>query len=290
MPSRIPEIQFTLASWFASDARDLPWRHPTTTPWGVLVSEIMLQQTPASRVAGPWMKWMEQWPTPATLARAPRADMLRAWGRLGYPRRVLRLQATAQTIVEHHDGRVPEDENALLALPGIGRYTAAAVMAFAFGRRSLVLDVNIRRVLARVDAGQEHPGRSETAAERVRAWDWVPETDADAATWSASAMELGAVICTAATPRCQSCPIAEHCRWLAAGKPPWDGPQRVAQAWEGTDRQCRGSIMATLRTASQPVPLRDIEWHDPDQLIRCVDSLVADGLAVRKAAALSLPD
>ncbi len=290
MGSRIPEIQFTLASWFAANARDLPWRRPDTTPWGILVSEIMLQQTPAGRVVGPWVAWMEQWPAPVDLARASRADVLRAWGRLGYPRRALRLQDTAAVIVENHDGSVPEDEAALLTMPGIGRYTAAAVMAFAFGRRSLVLDVNIRRVLARVDGGVEHPGRSETAAERRRAWHWVPDTDADAATWSAAAMEHGAVTCTASNPRCGSCPIAQHCAWLAAGKPPWDGPERVAQAWDGTDRQCRGRIMATLRASQHPIPLTDIAWPDPDQLTRCAMSLVTDGLAVQDASGLILPD
>jgi len=285
----IADIRAAVAAWFVDCARDLPWRSPGTTPWGVLVSEIMLQQTPASRVIGPWLDWLNRWPTPGDLAAADTSDVLRAWGSLGYPRRALRLQQCAVAISTGFGGQIPDDEAALLALPGIGRYTAAAVLAFAFGRRSLVLDVNIRRVLARVDGGVEHPTRSETAAERRRAWDWVPETDRDAATWSAAAMELGATICTARTPRCDVCPIAQHCTWLRAGKPAWDGPARVAQAWEGTDRQCRGRIMSALRAATGPVTLADVVWADDDQLLSCAASLVDDGLAQRVPDGLSLP-
>ena len=287
--STIDEVHATAAAWFAAGARDLPWRSAETTPWGVLVSEVMLQQTPASRVAAPWTAWLRRWPGPSKLAAAETADVLRAWDRLGYPRRALRLQQAAQAIVDGHGGEVPDDEDALLALPGIGRYTAAAVRAFAFGRRSLVLDVNIRRVLARIDGGVEHPARSETAAERHRACDWVPEEDRDAATWSAAAMELGATVCTARRPLCAQCPIAQHCRWLALGRPAWDGPARVAQTWDGTDRQCRGRIMAALRSSTAPIRLVDVVWADPSQRQRCADSLIRDGLATGSADALVLP-
>ncbi len=280
----------TVAAWFVANARDLPWRSHGTTPWGVLVSEIMLQQTPASRVAGPWLAWLDRWPTPGDLAAADTSDVLRAWGSLGYPRRALRLQRCAVAIVEDHGGEVPDDEVALLALPGVGSYTAAAVSAFAYGRRSLVLDVNIRRVLARIDGGVEHPARSETAAERRRAWDWVPDADRDAATWSAAAMELGATVCTARNPRCGECPVAQHCTWLRDGKPAWDGPARVAQPWDGTDRQCRGRIMSALRAATAPVKLADVVWADDDQRVRCANSLVSDGLAQRVGHLLTLPD
>lgn len=276
-----------VAAWFAANARDLPWRRAGTTPWGVLVSEVMCQQTPAPRVAPLWEAWIERWPTPEALADAPTADVLRAWGRLGYPRRALRLQETARAVANL--GTLPDDEPALLALPGVGRYTAAAVMAFAFGRRSLVLDTNVRRVLARADGGVEFPARSETAAERKRAWLLVPDDDTEAALWSAAAMELGALICTAKNPRCEDCPIASQCAWLAAGKPAWDGPERVAQPWEGTDRQCRGRIMAALRGSDTPVRLADVAWPDPEQLAACATSLVADGLAVERDGALTLP-
>ena len=285
----VAELFLPAAAWFAANARDLPWRRSDTTPWGVLVSEVMCQQTPAVRVAPHWEAWMQRWPTPDDLAAAPTADVLRAWGRLGYPRRALRLRETATAIVARHDGRVPDDESALLALPGVGRYTAAAVMAFAFGRRSLVLDTNIRRVLARADGGVEFPSRSETAAERARAWEFVPDDDTEAALWSVAAMELGALVCTAKSPRCEQCPISGQCAWLAAGKPEHDGPERIAQPWEGTDRQCRGRIMAALRGTDSPVPLTDIAWPDPAQRELCAASLVDDGLAVETAAGLTLP-
>ncbi len=285
----IGEINTEVSAWFAGRARDLPWRSPETTPWGVLVSEIMLQQTPAARVARPWREWMDRWPTAGRLAEADTSDVLRAWGSLGYPRRALRLQQCAVAIAERHGDEVPEDEDALRALPGVGSYTAAAVRAFAFGRRSLVLDVNVRRVLARIDGGAEHPTRSETAAERRRAWHWVPDGDRDAATWSAAAMELGATICTARSPRCNDCPVAQRCTWLALGRPAWEGPPRVTQAWDGTDRQCRGRIMSALRAATAPVPLADVVWADDDQLLSCAASLVDDGLAQRVGSSLTLP-
>ena len=289
MTPDVTAVQARLAAWYAAVARPLPWRDADTTPWGALVSEIMLQQTPAARVEGPWRDWITVWPTPAHLAAAPVADVLRAWGRLGYPRRALRLRDAAQAIVDLHDGRVPDDEAALLALPGVGRYTAAAVRAFAFGRRSVVLDVNVRRVLARLAAGVEHPPTHESAAERAAAEGWVPHDDADAATWSAAAMELGAVVCTARAPLCDACPVADSCAWLAAGRPAWSGPPRVAQAWEGTDRQCRGRIMAALRASDRPVPLADVAWPDVSQLRRAATGLVADGLAVEHPAGLTLP-
>ncbi len=285
----IADVAATLAAWFAGCARDLPWRTPETTPWGVLVSEIMLQQTPATRVVTPWREWLDRWPTPRDLASAETSDVLRAWGSLGYPRRALRLQRCATAISQEHGNQVPNDEEALLALPGIGRYTAAAVRAFAFGRRSLVLDVNIRRVLARIDGGREHPARSETVAERRRAWDWVPEDDRDATTWSAAAMELGATVCTARNPRCGECPVAQYCTWLRNGRPEWEGPARVAQTWEGTDRQCRGRIMSALRAATSPVALADVVWADHDQRSRCAASLVEDGLAAHVGPLLALP-
>ena len=287
-PVTIDPLHPRLAAWYVEHARDLPWRAPGTTPWGVLVSEVMCQQTPAARVAPQWVEWMERWPAPSDVAEAPTADVLRAWGRLGYPRRALRLQEAARAIVEVHDGEVPTGEADLMALPGVGRYTAAAVRAFGFGLRSLVLDTNIRRVLARIDGGAEFPVAHETAAERFRAWEFVPEDDGDAALWSVSAMELGALVCTAKAPRCGECPVGDACAWLAAGRPAWEGPERRVQAWEGTDRQCRGRIMAALR-GHGAVRLADVAWPDGAQLEACAASLVADGLAVRTDVGLTLP-
>ncbi|MGW6454256.1 A/G-specific adenine glycosylase [Isoptericola sp. NPDC055063] len=268
-------------AWFDDAARDLPWRRPDRTPWGVLVSEVMLQQTPVVRVEPVWRAWLERWPTPADLAAASTADVLRAWDRLGYPRRALRLQQCAAAIVERHDGAVPDDEDALRALPGIGEYTAAAVRAFAFGRRSVVVDTNVRRVLARARGGTALGAPSPTAAERALAAAVVPEDDATAARWAAASMELGAVVCTARAPRCGACPVADLCAWRAAGHPPdAHAHRRRTQAWHGTDRQVRGRVMAALRGAADPLPRALLADSGPDQaqVDRCLAGLVEDGL------------
>nr|WP_284439923.1 A/G-specific adenine glycosylase [Cellulomonas wangsupingiae] len=280
-------------AWFDVHARDLPWRAPDRTPWGVLVSEVMLQQTPVVRVEPAWRAWLERWPTPGDLAAAPTSDVLRAWDRLGYPRRALRLQECARTVVERHGGVLPDDEATLLALPGVGPYTAAAVRAFAFGRRSVVLDTNVRRVLARLVAGEALPAPAQTAAETRLAAAWVPDDDATAARWSAASMELGALVCTARSPRCDACPVADRCRWLAAGRPgDLHAHRRRTQAWTGTDRQARGRVMALLRDALGPVPHDAVAavWPDATQLARCLDALVADGLVARDDAPGDAPD
>ena len=211
----------------------------------------MLQQTPVSRVLPVFEAWMRRWPTPAALAADPPGEAVRAWGRLGYPRRALRLHAAATAIVERHGGEVPADRDALLALPGVGDYTASAVASFAFGGRHPVLDTNVRRVFARVVQGVAFPAPSVTAAERALAESLMPEHDAHR--WAAATMELGALVCTARAPRCAACPVADRCRWRAAGYPEHDGPPRRGQAWAGTDRQVRGRLMAVLREADGPV-------------------------------------
>jgi A/G-specific adenine glycosylase len=272
-----------LLAWFDEHARVLPWRAADRTPWGVLVSEVMLQQTPVARVEPAWLAWMARWPTPAALADASPADVLRAWDRLGYPRRALRLHACAAAIVTRHGGRVPDDEAALRALPGIGTYTAAAVRAFAFGRRAVVLDTNVRRVLARHAAGTALPAPTQTAAEAALADSLTPPDDATAARWALATMELGALVCTARSPRCDECPLASSCAWLAAGKPPDEhGHRRRTQPWAGTDRQVRGRVMALLREGIGPAPADAVAalWPDAHQLTRCVEALVADGLVV----------
>ncbi|GCE76367.1 adenine glycosylase [Cellulomonas biazotea] len=281
-------LRDVVVAWFDEHARDLPWRAPDRTPWGVLVSEVMLQQTPVVRVAPAWHAWMTRWPTPADLAAASTADVLRAWDRLGYPRRALRLQDCARAVVERHGGQVPDDEAALLALPGVGSYTAAAVRAFAFGRRSVVLDTNVRRVLARAAAGTALPAPAQTVAEVRRAEAFVPDDDAAAARWAAASMELGALVCTARAPRCDACPVRDGCAWRAAGYPGDEhAARRRTQAWAGTDRQVRGRVMALLRDALGPVPQHAVDavWPDAGQRERCVEALVADGLAVRTPGA-----
>jgi len=280
--TRADALRDAVVAWFAAAARDLPWRDPERTPWGVLVSETMLQQTPVARVEPVWRAWLERWPTPADLAAAPTADVLRAWGRLGYPRRALRLQECARTLVRDHDGEVPDDEASLRALPGVGEYTAAAVRAFAFGRRAVVVDTNVRRVLARAVAGDALPAPTPTAAERALAAGLAPSSDEDAARWAAASMELGALVCTARAPDCAACPVRDLCAWRAAGHPPdAHADRRRTQPWHGTDRQVRGRLMTLLRDASSPVERERLLLvaYDPVQVGRCLASLVEDGLA-----------
>lgn len=276
-PSRLHEA---VLGWYARHQRDLPWRRPEASPWSVLVSEVMLQQTPVVRVLPTHEAWLERWPTPAALAADAPGEAVRAWGRLGYPRRALRLHATATAITERHGGVVPESLEDLRALPGVGEYTAAAVASFAFRQRHAVLDTNVRRVLGRLLAAEELPGPSVTRAERERAVAVLPDDEETAATWSVAVMELGALVCRAAAPRCKDCPVRAECRWLAAGRPAYAGPPRRAQAWQGTDRQCRGRLLAVLREDPTAVPRRRLDraWPDADQRARCLDGLVADGL------------
>jgi A/G-specific adenine glycosylase len=274
-----PLLEPVLA-WYRAHARDLPWRAQGATPWSVLVSEIMLQQTPVSRVLPAHRAWLERWPSPPALAADPAGEAVRQWGRLGYPRRALRLHETATIVTRDHDGRIPSSLEDLLALPGVGRYTAAAVAAFAFGRRHPVLDTNVRRVLTRVASGQQFPGPQPSAAEYRLAESLLPADAAVAARWSVAVMELGALTCTAARPRCADCPVTAHCAWLAAGQPTAKGG-RQGQRYEGTDRQCRGRLLAVLRDSPGPVPLShfDAVWPDTTQRARALDGLVADGLA-----------
>ncbi|MEV7008331.1 A/G-specific adenine glycosylase [Streptosporangium sp. NPDC051022] len=267
-------------SWYAGNARDLPWRTPDASPWSVLVSEIMLQQTPVVRVLPVWTEWMERWPTPAALAQEPPGEAVRHWGRLGYPRRALNLHACARAITDDHGGQVPADHATLLTLPGIGEYTAAAVASFAFGGRHAVLDTNVRRVLARAVRSEEYPPKATTPAERRLATSLLPDAE-DAPVWAVAVMELGALVCTARAPRCADCPILDLCAWRLAGKPPYEGPARKGQTYAGTDRQCRGRLLAVLRQAHGPVPkdALDVVWDDAPQRERALDGLVADGLA-----------
>lgn len=277
--------------WYAEHARELPWRGPGATPWRVLVSELMLQQTPVARVLPVFEQWLERWPTPAALAAEPSGEAVRAWGRLGYPRRALRLHAAASRIVEDHGGEVPASYAELLALPGVGDYTASAVASFAFGARHAVLDTNVRRVLARAVGGVEQPGPSVTRPERDQAEALLPGVE-EAATWAVAVMELGALVCTAQAPRCGACPIRQRCAWVAAGRPAYDGPPRRGQAWAGTDRQVRGRLMAVLREHEGSVSGERLAqaWPEPTQRARCLGSLVADGLLALEDGRYRLPD
>jgi len=241
------------------------------------VSEFMLQQTPVNRVLPVWEAWLRRWPDPAALAYEPPGEAVRAWGRLSYPRRALRLHAAAVAIVARHDGVVPSAYDDLRALPGVGDYTAAAVASFAFGAAVPVLDTNVRRVLRRVFQGSDDMPASPTVAERAAAAALLP--DVDAGTYSVAVMELGALVCTSRAPACERCPVATSCAWLAAGRPGAAGI-RAAQRYDGTDRQARGRLLAVLRDRHEPVPRGELDlwWSDAVQRARALDGLVADGL------------
>ena len=284
-------LQERVLDWYAVHARDLPWRAEGVSPWGVLVSEVMLQQTPVARVLPVWAEWVRRWPTPGDLASAGAGEAVRAWGRLGYPRRALRLHAAACAIVSGHRGVVPEAYDELRALPGVGDYTAAAVASFAHRQRHVVLDTNVRRVLARAVTGAAGARPAVTAAERGLAAGLLSDDPEIAARWAVAVMELGALVCTAAAPRCGSCPVADLCRWYALGRPPAEGPARRGQPWAGTDRQCRGRLLAVLRTATTPVAADDLEaaWPAGAQRERCLAGLVTDGLAVPVDGGHALP-
>ena len=280
VPALDPRVAGVI-DWFAREARDLPWRRADCSAWGVLVSEVMLQQTPVVRVEPVWREWMARWPTPGDLARASQADAVRAWGRLGYPRRAKRLWECAVALVDRHGGNVPRAEDELLALPGIGAYTAAAIRAFAYGERDVVLDTNVRRVIGRAWRSQPLPPAHLTRSEREHAESLVPTDAVASVAWNAGAMELGALVCTARSPRCADCVIAADCAWLAAGSPGLEAAPRRTQAWHGTDRQVRGRIMALLRSSHAPLNITgqaSLEDIEPGQLDACLASLVSDGL------------
>jgi A/G-specific adenine glycosylase len=278
--------------WFEDSARTLPWRSDPD-PWGVLVSEVMLQQTPVARVLPVYTEWMQRWPTPTSLTADAPGDAIRAWGRLGYPRRALRLHAAAVACRDSFGGAVPSDIADLRSLPGVGEYTAAAVASFAFRQRHAVLDTNVRRVHARWLDGVEFPASSAVnSKERQRALDLLPIEPEGAALVSIAIMELGALVCTARSPKCDACPIAEHCTWRANGYPRWDGPPRRGQTYVGTDRQCRGRLLAALRDADSPLhkSALDTVWSEPGQRERALTGLLADGLVVSdEQSAFRLP-
>jgi A/G-specific adenine glycosylase len=268
-----------IVDWYARAARDLPWRRPDVDAWAVLVSEVMLQQTPVARVEPVWRDWMARWPTPAALAAVSPADVIRAWGKLGYPRRALRLREAAVAIVERHGGVVPDDVAALEALPGIGTYTARAVACFGYGQPQPVVDTNVRRVVARLVHGRAEAGNAR-AADLADIDALAPSDPGRAARFSVAAMELGALVCVARTPRCGACPVRDSCAWVLAGSPSHEGPSRPVQKFAGTDRQVRGRLLDILRAAHAPVDATALNaaWDDALQRSRCLDSLLVDGL------------
>jgi A/G-specific adenine glycosylase len=277
-------------AWYRSNRRDLPWRR-TRDPWAVVVSEVMLQQTPVARVLPAYDEWLRRWPTPAALAAEPAGEAVRLWGRLGYPRRALRLHQLAVVVTQEYGGVMPRTVDELLTLPGIGAYTARAVASFAYAQRHPVVDTNVRRVVARSVAGQAAAGLPSVPRDLETMEALLPVTAPEAAEFSVAVMELGALVCTARTPRCDECPVADSCAWLAAGRPAYDGLRRRSQAWHGTDRQARGALLAVLRATDIAVPAGGLEhaWPEHEQRRRALDSLVADGLVHRSPEGFALP-
>ncbi len=269
-----------LLRWYGEQARDLPWRREGVTAWHILMSEIMLQQTPVVRVAPIWEEWVRRWPVPSLMAASSQADVLRAWGKLGYPRRALRLHECAGVLAAEHGDEVPADVEVLLSLPGIGDYTARAVACFAYGQRVPVVDTNVRRVVARAVHGRADQGSPSTKRDMADVDVLLPRTRERAARFSAALMELGATVCTARTPDCGRCPLP-RCAWVEAGRPALVGEPRKVQKFAGTDRQVRGKLMDVLRGSAHPVERTqlDLVWlSDPGQRDRALDSLLLDGL------------
>jgi A/G-specific adenine glycosylase len=277
---RARALAATVLRWYAGAARDLPWRRPEAGAWAVLVSEVMLQQTPVARVLPEYLAWMERWPTPSALADAAAGEAVRMWGKLGYPRRALRLHACAVAIVSRHGGEVPAALDALLVLPGVGEYTARAVASFAFRQRHPVVDTNVRRVVARAVLGNGDAGPPSTTRDLAALEPLVPKAPERAARFAVATMELGALICTARAPQCGICPLRSQCAWLEAGSPPYDGPRRAGQRFEGTDRQVRGRLLDVLRASDSPVTEAALDacWAESVQRNRALDALIADGL------------
>lgn len=287
----MPGLAAPLIAWYRDAARDLPWRREGFGAWGTLVSEFMLQQTPVKRVVPHLEAWLARWPTPADLAASPPGDAVTQWANLGYPRRALWLHRAAVEIRDRHDGVVPRDIDALLALTGIGDYTARAVGVFAYGDRHPVVDTNTRRVLARAIDGRAQPGpphRRDLEAMEAE----LPADIAEAAIVNAAAMELGAIVCTARAPKCEACPLAAQCAWRAAGYPASEDRRRKQATYEGSDRQTRGAVLKTLREAAPAaVPVFAVipDWPDAAQRDRAIDSLIADGLVEAADDLLRLP-
>ncbi|AVT36322.1 A/G-specific adenine glycosylase [Plantactinospora sp. BB1] len=280
MSTTTSELAADAIRWYDENARDLPWREPGIGAWPILVSEVMLQQTPVIRVLPAWRAWLARWPRPADLAADTPAEAIRMWGRLGYPRRALRLHECAVAVLARHGGEVPTGLDELLALPGVGAYTARAVAAFAYGQRHPVVDTNVRRLVARAVAGEPDAGPATRPADLVATEALLPVAPDRAARASAAFMELGALVCTARAPRCVDCPLAYRCAWLASGRTAPAGPTRRPQRYAGTDRQVRGRLLAVLREATGPVPRArlDLVWSDDLQRSRALAGLIEDGL------------
>lgn len=281
-----------LAGWFEVHGRDLPWRR-TRDPWAILVAEAMLQQTQVARVVDRWPRFLERFPTPSGCAAAPVGDVIAEWAGLGYNRRAVALHRTASAVVDRHGGLIPEGLADLLALPGVGPYTARAVRVFAYEIDDAVVDTNVARILARATGRSLRPAPVQALADAAvppgRGW-----------MWNQALLDVGAGWCTSRTPRCDDgCPVAAAgcCTWWAAGRPEPDpaiGSARVSggqSRFHGSDRQGRGRLVDALRRG--PVAATDLAmvmgWpDDAARAERVAAAVVADGLAQRHGDILTL--
>lgn len=288
---RSRSITQRVLTWSRRTRRALPWRK-TRDPWAILVAELMLQQTQVARVVPRYEAFLAAFPTPAACAAAPVGEVVRAWEGLGYNRRAVNLHRAAGVVVETHAGTLPDDLDELLALPGVGPYTARAVLAFAFERDHGVVDTNAARFLSRALAGRALTPRQaqRLADEQVpvgQGWEW-----------NQAVLDFGATVCTKRRPRCTACPIAEGCAWARSGFRQPDPVEGSAGAtggqsrFDGSDRQGRGRLVAALRNG--PVAVERVAdaagWpEEPDRARRVADGLVAEGLAEYTGGQIALP-
>ena len=277
-----------LLRWAADSRRDLPWRS-TRDPWAVLVSEVLLQQTQVGRVEAKYREFLDCWPTPSDLASAELSELLKYWVGLGYPRRARNLHRTAQQITNLHQGEVPRELEQLLKLPGVGPYTARAVMIFAYEKDLGVVDTNVGRLLARWCDSSLRPKIAQEIADKLvapgRSWDW-----------NQGLFDLAATVCTKRSPQCGACPVNSWCAWHGAGTDPADGSAGVSkkqQPFQGSDRQARGLLMAALAQGSIDTSEAAAVMGLLDQQCRAtqlVDDLRNEGLIAFQGDVLLLGD
>ena len=281
------EFRERLQRWAENRARLLPWRE-TRDPWAVLVSEAMLQQTQVARVVPKYRAFLQQFPTVAACAAAPLAAVIDAWAGLGYNRRAVQLHRLATTVVAEHGGELPADLQTLLALPGIGPYTARAVLAFAFEADVGVVDTNVGRILARAHGRALGPRSAQALADA-----YVPHGAGWA--WNQAMLDLGALVCVARIPRCRECPVASQCAYRGQGLDPALGSAGVSgpqSRFEGSDRQGRGRLVAALRRGPVRAEALAAAAGWPDDLPRAervMVALVAEGLAAAAGDTYTLP-
>ena len=277
----LSEFQSLLRPWALAARRDLPWRR-TRDPWAILVAEVMLQQTQVSRVIPKWTAFLERFPTALICAQSSQADVVRSWEGLGYHRRAVALHRAALEVVAAHNGVVPKDRDALLALPGVGEYTSRAIRTFAYESDDAVLDTNVARIVARAIAGVRcSASRAQTLADSL-----VPAGEGWA--WNQGILDLGAMVCVKVRPLCSQCPVASVCAWRVAGTLSPDpavgsaGVTGKQSRFEGSDRQGRGRILAGLRRGPVAIDsLGDLAgWADPERTERVLATLLADELVV----------